>query len=228
MDIVRRIFVIAFLFISSGVFTQGEYLEKGINGFGMELRTMLTPQEFKGAGLSTGYSIAGILDIGFNLQYTLGELGGNDSSEISLGFDYNVHVLKQSAKVPMSLQIMGSYSLSDVSSDYLETNNLERKATGYTIGAGLSRKIRFTPFWLLRLNVLVDYENFTYTDTDMSVAPPAVANQDRVDKLSWGGGLGFLFVFPQGQTLAVQTEIRADRYLELEIHPILAMVFPQK
>jgi len=228
MKILCLVCVIVFFLGSFGALAQGAYLEKGQNGFGVEVRTIWTPQAFKGVGFSTGYSISGILDIGFDLGYTLGELAGSDSSELSLGFDYNVNVLKQSATVPLSLQIVGSYALANVSSEYLDINNLERRATGYTIGAGLSSSFRFTSYWLLRLSILVDYESFTYTDTDTSVAPPVVADQERVRNLFFGGGLGFLFVFPKGQTVAVQAELRADQDLDLQIHPILAMAFPQK
>jgi hypothetical protein len=49
-----------------------------------------------------------------------------------------------------------------------------------------------------------------------------------VTNLFYGGGLGFLFVFPKGQILAVQAEVRADEDLDLQIHPILALAFPQK
>ena len=50
----------------------------------------------------------------------------------------------------------------------------------------------------------------------------------RVGNLYFGGGLGFLFVFPKGMILAVQAELRADRDLALQINPILSVAFPQR
>ena len=227
MKIVCLICIVVFLVCSFGAFAQGAYLEKGQNGFGGEVRLMWSQDGFRGLGVVTGYSIAGILDIGFDLGYTLGEIGGSSASELGIGFAYRAHVLKQSPRIPLSMQIKGSYGLVNVNSDYLEANYLIRRATGYTIGVDLSRNFRLTSYWLLRLNVLVDYESFAFTETDTSVAPPTVA-QEYVRNLFFGGGLGFLFVFPMGSTLAVQAELRADQDLELQIHPILAVAFPQK
>lgn len=228
MKILCLVCIIVFLFASFGVFGQGTYLEKGISGFGAGLRTMVSPQAFKGVGFSTGYSIAGILDIGFSLDFTLGEISGNDASELAFGFDYNVNVLKQSNNIPLSVQINGTYQLTSVYSDYLENIDRQRRATGYIIGLDLARSFRLTSYWLLRLNALADYRSFTYNITDTSAAPPVVVDQERISTLSWGGGLGFLFVFPKGQTLALMAEVRADQDLDLEIRPILAAAFPQK
>jgi hypothetical protein len=221
------------LLCSISLFAQGAYLEKGDNGFGVEVRGMWTPEAFKGVGFTAGYSIAGILDVGIDLGYSLGELSGSDSTELSLGFDYNVNVVKQSVGVPLSVQIIGSYGLANVSSDALAPD-LVRRATGYTIGLSLGRNFRLTSFWLLRVTGLLDYESKTYTDTqvvesgDGEEMAVTVVNRDNVTNLFYGGGLGFLFVFPKGQILAVQAEVRADEDLDLQIHPILALAFPQK
>jgi hypothetical protein len=220
------------LLCSISLFAQGAYLEKGDNGFGVEVRGMWTPEAFKGVGFTAGYSIAGILDVGIDLSYSLGELSGSDSTELSLGFDYNVSVVKQSARVPLSVQILGSYGLTNVSSDALPPD-LVRRATGYTIGVSLGRNFRLTSFWMLRITGLLDYESKTYTDTEVFINADGdpvvtVVNLDHMTNLFYGGGLGFLFVFPKGQILAVQAEVRADEDLDLQIHPILALAFPQK
>ncbi len=227
MKIARLSLVLLLLLGSFGVYAQGAYLEKGDNGFGGEARLMWSQDGFEGVGVVTGYSIAGILDIGFDLGYTLGELQGSSASELAIGFAYKAYVLKQSPQIPLSLQIMGSYGLVNVSSDYLDANDLIRRGTGYTIGVGFSRNFRLTSYWLLRMNMLVDYESFTYNDRDVA-APTIIINQEHVGNLFYGGGLGFLFVFPMGSTLAVQVELRADQDLQLQIHPILAVAFPQK
>ena len=227
MKIVCLICIVVFLVCSFGAFAQGTYLEKGQNGFGGEVRLMWSQDGFEGVGVVTGYSIAGILDIGFDLGYTLGELQGSSASELAIGFAYKANVLKQSPQIPLSLQIMGSYGLVNVSSDYLDANDLIRRGTGYTIGVGLSRNFRLTSYWLLRMNVLVDYESFTYNERKVA-APTIITNPEHVGNLFFGGGLGSLFVFPRGSTLAVQAELRADQDLQLQIHPIIAVAFPQK
>jgi len=227
MRIVCLICIVVFLVCSFGAFAQGAYLEKGENGLGGEARGIWSRDGFEGVGIVPGYSIAGILDIGFDLGYTLGEIGGSIASELGIGFAYRAHVLKQSPRIPLSLQIMGSYGLVNVSSEYLDTNDLIRRGTGYTIGVDLSRNFRLTSYWLLRMNVLTDFESITYNDRKFD-NPTVITNQEHVGSLFFGGGLGFLFVFPRGSTLAVQAELRADQDLELQIHPILAVAFPQK
>lgn len=225
--------LVAILFLCSiSLFAQGAYLEKGENGFGTEIRGIWTPDDFVGVGLTAGYSIAGILDVGFGLGYTLGELSGSDSTELSLGFDYNVSVIKQSARVPLSVQILGSYGLTDVSSDALPPDRV-RRATGYTVGMNLGRNFRLTSFLLLRVTGLLDYESKTYTDTEVvstgagGETVVTIVNRDDVKNLFFGGGLGFLFVFPKGQTVALQAEVRANEDSDLQIHPILALAFPR-
>lgn len=233
MKIVCLICIVVFLVCSFGAFAQGAYLEKGQNGFGCEAWAMWSLDAFEGVRVVTGYSIAGILDIGFDLGYTLGELGGSSASELGIGFAYKANVLKQSPRIPLSLQIMGSYGLVNVSSDYLEANDLIRRGTGYTIGVSLSRNFRITSFWLIRMILLTDYESISYTDTKVVTTTTDenvvnVENLEHIGTLFFGGGLGFLFVFPRGSILAVQAELRADQDLELQIHPIIAVAFPQK
>ena len=49
------------------VSAQGAYLEPGTNGAGAELRGTWTPTGFDGVGLLSGFSIAGVLDVGVDL-----------------------------------------------------------------------------------------------------------------------------------------------------------------
>ena len=233
MKVVRASLILLYILCSLSGFSQGAYLDKGENGFGAEVRAIWSPAEFKGVGFTGGYSIGGILDVGLRMDYSLGELSGSDSTELSFGFDYNVIVVKQSDSVPLSLQILGSYALTNVTSDYLEANDLVRRATGYTIGLSLGRDFRLTSYWRVRLTGLLDYHSATYTDTRVEVDSEgdyvmAIVDRDHVADLYFGGGLGFLFVFPNSQTLAVQAELRADQDLDLQIHPIVAVAFPRK
>jgi hypothetical protein len=233
MKTIRNVAIVVFLSSAVGAIAQGTYLAKGQNGFGGEAQVICSLDAFKGVDLTAGYSICGILDVGLDMGYGLGELSGTDSSEVTFGFAYDVSVLKQSSTVPVSLQLMGSYGLASVSSDYLEANDLVRRATGYTIGLTLSRNFRLTSYWLLRISLLTDYESTAYRDTKVVTTAdlePMVAtiDQERVVDLFFGGGLGFVFVFRRGSILAIQAELRSDQDLELQIRPILGLAFPQK
>ncbi|MBA7579611.1 hypothetical protein ES708_21482 [subsurface metagenome] len=222
MKILFLMCVFVFLFGSMGAFAQGIYLEKGSNGFGGEVRVILSEDGFEATKVAAGYSIAGILDIGAGLTYTPGELEGYSSSDIRIAFDYRVNVLKQSVGVPLSLQIVGSYGFNDVTSAYLDDNNATRRGTGYTIGLNVARNFRVARFLLLHINLLVDYESTRYTNTGGTLAP-----EDHIGNLLYGGGGGFLYEFSKGQTLAIRAEVRADEDLSLQIHPVIGIAFPQ-
>jgi hypothetical protein len=214
--------IVVFLFFSIGVFAQGIYLEKGDNGFGGEFRTVWNREGFEATEVTVGYSIAGILDIGGGLTYTTGKLGGFSSSDLRFAFNYRINMLKQSSQVPLSLQIRGSYGLNDVISEYLDNDNATRRGTGYTIGLNITRNFRLAQFLLLHLNMLVDYESISY-----STVGDTLNFEDHVRNLYYGGGGGFLFIFPKGQILGIRAEVWADEDLALQIHPIVGIAFPQ-
>ena len=77
---------------------------------------------------------------------------------------------------------------------------------------------------LIRVSLLGDYASTTYTTKGNILN----ITGERVENLYFGGGLGFLFVFPAGAILAVQAELRADRDLALQINPILSVAIPQR
>lgn len=205
------------------LFAQGAYLDKGVNGFGAETRLMLADGQFAGLGITSGYSIAGVLDIGGRVDATLDELGGEDATDLRVAFDYRINVVKQSRGVPVSLQIAGSYGFNNVVSDYLVANSATRRGSGYSIGLNLASNIPLTPVWFIRVNLLGDYASTLYT----TVGSP-LAGTERVGGLRFGGGLGLLVAFPAGPILVLQAEMRADPDLELQIHPVLAAAFPRR
>ena len=222
MKLARMSITLLLLLFSISLFAQGVYLPRGQNGFGAEARVIWNEDGFEATDVTAGYSIAGILDVGAGITCKSTEFGGSSATDLRFAIDYRVNVLKQSARVPISVQIMGSYGLNDVTGEYLETNNARRRGTGYTIGLDVSRYIRLARFLRLHLNALVDYESVNYITT--VIVPGSV---DYLRNLYYGGGGGFLFVFPKGQTLAVRAEVRADQDMKLHIQPIIGVAFPQ-
>lgn len=223
MKLARLLFAALLMLSAIHAFSQGTYLEKGTNGFGGEARLIWTAEGFQGVGIGSGYSIAGILDIGASLVYTLGELGGFDASDLRVAFDYRVNVLKQAPGVPLSLQIIGSYGLNDAASEYLDNDNAVRRGTGYSIGLNLIRDLRIIDFLALRLNLLVDYESITY-----STFGDTLDSTEHAGTLLYGGGAGMLFILPKGQTIALRAELRADENLDLQVVPVLGVAFPHR
>ena len=206
---------------------QGAYLEKGTNGFGGEAKIELGLDGFQGIEIVSGYSIAGILDVGGSVDYHLGELEGLDASDLRC---YRLssqcgQTVSQGAFLssnrgflrnqPGTQRVFGQY---------------ERHPAGHRVHSGAEPRtlIRLTPFWLIRAGLFGDYGSTKYiTLPEGSLETSSGTVQHSAD-LSFGGSLGFLFVFPRGTTLALQAELRADQDLELQINPILALAFPQR
>lgn len=207
---------------------QGAYLEKGVNGMGGEAKFVIGRDGFTGFGIVSGYSIGGILDVGGSVNYTLGELQGLDSTDIRAAVDYGVSVIKQSAKIPLSLKIKGSYGINKVFSEYLDNTSATRRGTGYTLGLNMASNIRLTSSWLIRVSLFGDYGSTKYITLPEGAqeATPGAVNHSA--DLYLGGALGFLFAFPQGPILAVQAELRSNKDLAVQINPILSVAFPQR
>jgi len=211
------------LMCPSGLVAQGAYLDKGVNGVGAELRAAWTLEGFAGLGVMSGYSIGGVLDIGADLDFSLGELYGNETSDLRLAFVYSVNLLKQSGNVPVSLQVQGSYGVSNVISRYLEDDGAARRGQGYTIGVALSRSFRLSSLALVRLNVLADYQSVTFATIGGATIPDST---DYGRNLYFGGAIGLVFELQSGAVLGVHGELRSNQNYDLWARPILAVAFP--
>ena len=64
MKSVRPLLPFLLLLFAFTAGAQGAYLEKGVNGMGGEARVALGLDGFEGFQIASGYSIAGILDVG--------------------------------------------------------------------------------------------------------------------------------------------------------------------
>jgi hypothetical protein len=223
MNIVRAalsILLLVLCYWPSGA--QGALLEKGVNGFGLESIFRLGSDGLRETEIASGYTIAGILDVGAAVDVGFGQLGGYDATDLRTAFEMRVNLVKQTEGVPLSLQLVGSYGLNNVLSEYLDNDNATKRGTGYALGLNLSSNIRLLPFWLLRASLFGEYGSITYTtqgDTLNAVA--------REGSLFFGGTFGFLFVFPRGTTIAILAELRANSELTFQIGPVLAVAFPQ-
>jgi len=214
-------FLLLFAFTAGA---QGAYLEKGVNGMGGEARVALGLDGFEGFQIASGYSIAGILDVGGSVEYSLGKYVDLDSTDLRTAIEYRINALKQTSGFPLSLQISGSYGLNKVFGDYLDNNVSTRLGTGYTLGISISSNIPITSNWIIRISLLSNLGSTTYK----TYSSTGTITTDRVDNLYFGGALGFLFKFPLGTILAVQAQLRADRDLALQINPIVSVAIPQR
>ena len=223
MKMIPMILLGALLVTPARLVAQGAYLNKGVNGFGTEARAVLSLEGFDGVGITSGYSIAGILDIGADLGLSLGELGGREAADVRVAMVYNVSVLKQSEGVPVSLQVLGSYGATTVISNYLDEDGAQRRGLGYTIGVSLSRSFRLTPVASLRLSLLADYESAALATTGGTAIPDSTEYRRT---LFAGVGVGAGFAFPRGTALVITAQMRADQDFRFEVRPILAFAVP--
>ncbi|MCK5152955.1 MAG: hypothetical protein KAQ93_01230 [Spirochaetales bacterium] len=171
--------IIALLFIFSGtVSAQSRHLEDGIGGPGFEFSMGLIDYNLSTFGVSAAYSIGGIMDIGFYTNRETGTLYNFDRTDISVGFLYNLIVVKQTEYVPFSLQLEGSYGYTNVDSDYLTNTSQEREGQGFTIGVSLYNEISvFSNFGIL-LGGKGLYKNYIFTET--------IAGTERAEELKYG------------------------------------------
>ncbi|MBD3196426.1 MAG: hypothetical protein GF317_15310 [Candidatus Lokiarchaeota archaeon] len=132
-------YVFLFLLVPNIAFSQGRYIEKGQNGFGIS-GGFSSNKDAKGFGGNIGYSISGILDLGFSYSRST----TNDEPKIysdDISPSINIHILKQSINVPISFSMGAKYIKSYYSGDFLDDYDLELNSSGFVIGGEIAGKI---------------------------------------------------------------------------------------
>ena len=194
-----------FALVLLGAAGQSAYLENGVNGTGLTVDVAWIADKLAGFGFSAGYSISGILDLGMALNVIYDEIEKKEAREINGRILYNVFVFKQQAEIPLSLQIIGSYGLSRISSDPLEEQKLIRRGSGFTIGAILSTDFMLGFRWAIRLGLLADYRSYRYiTETEIAIPEDSVYPVSQYEEeLIYGGLVGVLLKPVMGPVVAV-------------------------
>ena len=171
--------VLIFLFfLPLSGFSQSRYLEDGIGGPGFELSLGLVDYELTTFGIGAAYSIGGIMDIGVYMAREEATLAIYDSTELDLGFNYNLIVVKQTKYVPFNLQLEGSYGYTNVSSDYLTNTSQERFGQGFKLGSSIYSEISIIPYFGIIIGGKGLYSNYIFTQT-------AIDNE-RIEELEFG------------------------------------------
>ena len=145
--------------IPSVVFSQGEYLEKGQNGFGIS-GAFLTNQDENAFGASVGYSFKGIFDIGFGYTREISDdepkiYANNISPSIS------IHLLKQNETFPIALSIGASYVKGYYSSDFFDYYGFKLSSSGYILAGKIFRKIQLGSSFSIMPLVGISYYSLT-------------------------------------------------------------------
>jgi len=183
-----------FCFKTINLVSQSRYLENGISGSQFQLNTTIDSTGVNSLGLSSAYSIGGIMDIGFNLARATAMLEGFDSTEWSFDFLYNIIVLKQSENMPLSLQLEGLYGYTNVSSAYLDANAKTYDGQGFLVGASIFREFNKKGLFSFLIGAKGIYRNYMFTETTTTVTdpgPPIVSSttttSNRREKFAFGG-----------------------------------------
>lgn len=132
-------FITAFILIlfSSVMFGQGAFLERGQSGLGVGVG-FSTNENSSSFGVSLGYSISGIVDLGFSVERVNAD---NDLHATAVSPSLSFYPLKQNESVPFTLGFGFGYQSQELSSDSFGGYDVEISGDYYSIGASLQRTI---------------------------------------------------------------------------------------
>ena len=146
--------------LSSHLFSQGAYLEKGKNGLGIA-GVFSSNKDASAVGGSAGYSASGIFDFGISVaKISFGQkFVEKDLSATAISPFVTIHAIKQDETTPISVSISGSYESDSYSSDALSQLRWTLSASGYSFGASIYGNITTSPTMKLQPSVGVAYAN---------------------------------------------------------------------
>jgi hypothetical protein len=151
-----------FIAFPSLLLSQGYYVQRGQNAFGIETGYS-SNKDASSFGGSLGYSAKGIFDIGLSISQIsfVQQLAGEVLSATSLVPSITVHAIKQSEINPFSIAISVSYESDSYSSAALDQNYLKLTADGYTVGATVYGDIETSPTVKVQPSVGLTYFSTT-------------------------------------------------------------------
>ncbi|MCF7929183.1 MAG: hypothetical protein K9L68_10325 [Spirochaetales bacterium] len=186
--------ILVLLIPLSGIFAQSEFMDKDQHGFGTEIEVIMNAAEFEQVGLTAGYSVNGLLDIGLRVGHSRGRTGipGEESYRISASYGFTV--LKQDRLVPLTIMVPGSLHAAKVVGESLDDAGLVKTGTGYRIGLEIFRYVYAAPRWYLRYGAFLDHESATYIlERKNGVTGSGYPSSQKSYDLFYGLLLGFSF-----------------------------------
>jgi len=171
---------------------QSMYLERGTSGFGIG-GSFMTADEWNGFGLGAGYSLSGLVDLGFGFSRI--SLEDSDLTGTGLSPSISVCALKQSTEMPLSLELGVAYEHDSYDSDALDLLGWDMSGSGYSFGLSVYGSIQASP----SMNVLPIF-GLAYVHTNVEVEDSygqSVSDDD--DSTSFGFGLSLAFPMARKQ-----------------------------
>lgn len=226
--------VILLIIVAAPVSSQSVFVAK--TGNHMDVAAQLSMPGFANYDLALGavYSIAGVLDIGFvyGTPLLLGEERWNQ-----VGLSYAVAPIKQSATVPVSVQLYGEYIFRAVDSDFLTQNRLIKEGRGYLVGLLLARQFVLVPAVSLEVGALAEYRrrldttSLTFVfDPDTFVGEPDVDYReyplvDRASLLSFGVRMALAIASANGHAYGLTIAGLVDQDGTFSLRPGIGAAF---
>lgn len=182
--------VIIVLFLSSSVFGQGAYLERGQSGFGIGGR-FSTNEDVTGIGGSVGYSVNGIFDFGIGVEsFSFDQkLLGSDLSATVISPSITFYALKQNDEIPLSFAIGAGYDWQTYSNDVLDDFNIDMTGGFFSVGGSLFGYFKASESFRIQPSV-----GFTYVTGEVKLEDSNGNEEtDKDDTTVFGLGIGLAF-----------------------------------
>jgi hypothetical protein len=199
---------------------QEAYLPDSGNGAGFAVRSFWKDFAFIDAGLSVGYTIAGILDLGTDLRVGTGDGADAQATTLAVSPRCGLRILRQAEGAPFTFAVGMGYGWLSVSSPSLTTGNLVKKGTLFSADAEICWDAPVSPSLSLRLGAVGRYGLSRYA-TDRTSYPlggePGYPIQERVQEFSYGCELGIRVKTAEGLLTSMTMLALMDRSFRLSL-----------
>lgn len=227
VSVKKILLILLFLCLVLNGFSQSRYLENGIGGSCFAFNTNFSSPGITSLGASAAYSIGGIMDIGFQLSRENGTIEGTDSTAWNFDFLYNIIVIKQSDVIPLSIQLEAGYGFSNISSNYLTTNNITRGGQGFNMGASVFREFNSKGLFSFLVGGKINYKNFMFTEVDSS-GTASLTTTDRDEDFFVGGITAVSFKPEKWPIFTIELEVLYNQYADsVFFQPSLLIISPK-
>lgn len=153
-----KIIIAIIMILPTLVLSQGQYLEKGQNGFGVRAG-FGTNEDMNLLGVDVGYSYNGIIDIG--IGYAKGTT--KDEPKLSANMIHplvSFYLLKQNDTMPLSFSAGVGYQKGFYSSDYFDNYDIKLTSSGFLLNGAIFTVVELGHFSVIP-TISIGYESIT-------------------------------------------------------------------
>jgi hypothetical protein len=150
--------ILALLLLSSHLFSQGSYVERGENAVGI-IGTFSHNEDLSGFAGGFGYSASGIFDFGLSVRRVSFEqkIPGYDLAATAISPFIVVYPIKQDSLTPVSVSLSGSYQSDMYSFHTSQGLNGSMSGSEFIFGGSIYVNAMLSPTTKLQPSVSVSY-----------------------------------------------------------------------